>query len=243
MKTMNIQLPSFGGFYDSIWYDSDNLCSELDYFEDNLEYGMHLDHIGDWGVSAQYEQDVCKAYTEYMQDQYRKLGIDITLKYECMTSPREYNFTTDKIYADMTWDGRKNLEGKLIVLMEKHKEQLSRIISRNHSSRDGFISFMDNTYDEWYERIAGMREESGDIDLYVGHLLAYLVMCENGWEHLYDLDEDAHYDVAEWRGIDMYMYLEPQSDEAKEEYEKYLAKVEYKHMLERDQLSFNFTYA
>ena len=243
MKTMNIQLPSFGGFYDSIWYDSENEYWEMKNMEDNLEVPFDFQHLDDWGTSARYYEDVCKAYTEYMNEQYRKLGLDITLKYECMTSPREYNFTTDKIYADMSWDGRKNLEGKLIALMEKHKEQLSRIISRNHSSRDGFISFMDDTYDELYGRIAGMREESGDIDLYVGYLLAYLVMCENGWEHLYDLDEDAHYDVAEWRGIDMYNYLEPQTDEAKEEYDKYLAKVEYKHMLERDQLSINFEVA
>lgn len=240
---MNIQLPSFGGFYDSIWYDSENEYWEMKNMEDNLEVPFDFQHLDDWGTSARYYQDVCKAYTEYMSEQYRKLGLDITMKYECMTSPREYNFTTDKIYADMSWDGRKNLEGKLIVLMEKHKEQLSRIICLNHSSRDGFISFMDDTYDEWYGRIAGMREESGDIDLYVGYLLAYLVMCENGWEHLYDLDEDAHYDVAELRGIDMYNYLEPQTDEAKEEYDKYLAKVEYKHMLERDQLSINFEVA
>jgi hypothetical protein len=41
----------------------------------------------------------------------------------------------------------------------------------------------------------------------------------------------------------MYNYLEPQTDEAKQEYDQYLAKVEYKHMLERDQLSINFEVA
>ena len=102
---------------------------------------------------------------------------------------------------------------------------------------------MDNTYDEWYYRIAGMSEDSGDIDLYVSYLLTYLVMCENNFEDLHDMDEDAYMWVSDWRGIVPCCYLEPQSDEAKEEYNAYLEKVEYKRMLERDQLSIDFQLA
>ena len=45
MKTMNIQLPSFGGFYESLWRNSDTEYWELKEMDDNLEYGMHLEHL------------------------------------------------------------------------------------------------------------------------------------------------------------------------------------------------------
>ncbi len=68
-------------------------------------------------------------------------------------------------------------------------------------------------------------------------------MCENGFDDLHDLDESAYMEVTDWKGIYPTSYLEPQTDEAKEEWAQYEQKVEYRRMLERDQLSINFTYA
>ena len=138
MKTINIQLPSFGGFYESLWRNSDTEYCEVREFENNLEFGTKLEHLDDWGLSADYEKDICKAYVEYVGIKLCELLDDkVKLVYDCMTSPRFYNFTTDKIFADLSWDEDYNISGALLVLMEKHKDKLSELIHRYHTSCDG----------------------------------------------------------------------------------------------------------
>ena len=112
MKTINIQLPSFGGFYESLWRNSDTEYWELKEMDDNLEFGMHLEHLDDWGISSTYQTDVCKAYTEFMRDKLRELGLNIDLQYEAMTSPSYYNFETDKM------EDEYNKDGELLTLDE-----------------------------------------------------------------------------------------------------------------------------
>lgn len=242
MKTINIQLPSFGGFYESLWRNSDTEYWELKEMDDNLEFGMHLEHLDDWGISSTYQTDVCKAYTEFMRDKLRELGLNIDLQYEAMTSPSYYNFETDKIWADLTYTGNE-LRYKLLALMRAHEVHLTNLIARYHTSCDGFWSWMDNDYHDWYRRIARWDKDSDRFGLYVSYLLTYIVMCENGFDDLHDLDESAYMEVTDWKGIYPTSYLEPQTDEAKEEWAQYEQKVEYRRMLERDQLSINFDIA
>ena len=242
MKTTNISLPTFGGFYCSRWYDSDNLNYELQEFEGNLEHGCTLEHLDDWGVSNDYFTDICKAYTERIQEMLQDMGLQIRLNYRKMWSPREYNFKTDRIYADISWDDDYDLSGHLQVFMDKYRNKLTDLIHKCHTSCYGFESWMDNDFESWYTRMGQVGMEYND-DIYLSYLLAYLLMCDQQVDGLHEIDEICYGYITEWTGIWLGAYLEPQSDEAKEEYEKYLAKVEYKHMLERDQLSFNFTYA
>ena len=239
MKTINILLPSFGGFYESMWLNCDTEYYALQEFDNNLLFDTHLEHISDWGISDNFKRDVCKAYTECMCDKFRDLGLDVQLNYETMTSPSYYNFETDKVWADLTYTGNE-LRYKLLALMRAHEVHLTNLIARYHTSCDGFWSWMDNDYHDWYRRIARWDKDSDRFGLYVSYLLTYLVLCHNNFKSLHDLDEDIYMDISEWKGICPEAYLEPQSDEAREEYDAYLAKVEYKRMLERDQMSIDF---
>lgn len=68
------------------------------------------------------------------------------ITFESMDSPREYNFTTDRVYANIP----------LVVMRlfmrqskaEKHAT-LSSVLADRHTSRDGFASFYSNRLPEW----------------------------------------------------------------------------------------------
>lgn len=63
--------------------------------------------------------------------------------FESMDSPREYNFTTDRVFATVP----------LSVMESLHKSidagELATIVSERHSSRSGFISFYSNNLEKW----------------------------------------------------------------------------------------------
>ena len=64
--------------------------------------------------------------------------------------------------------------------MDENKEWLTERIKKDWSSRDGFFSFMDNTYEGWYEEL-----QSDDADeRYIGVMIGYIMYCAN--EDIYD---------------------------------------------------------
>ena len=87
------------------------------------------------------EVEYCKEYTEA----FSKL-IGIPLKFNDMTSPREYNFMTDRIFAEIS-------EADVEKLKEIVDPIAIRLYVRNHfTSYDGFSSFYDNDYDRWLKQ-------------------------------------------------------------------------------------------
>lgn len=151
---LKIQIP-FSGFYNSS--HEGIFDSELEYELDNLaqEYGA--------------DNDVCIAYSEAFNDaiQWRKVftdyareyveafndvvecetGLKLALEFDELTSPREYNFETDKIFAFISPESVNDLF-EIVT-----KENLQKIISERHTSRSGFISFYSNDLKEWPENV------------------------------------------------------------------------------------------
>ena len=71
-----------------------------------------------------------------------------TLKaeYNLLTSPREYNFETDRIFIDI----EKNHAIDFIkYIIKNYKKELEKKIKDRFTSRDGFISFYKNSLDLW----------------------------------------------------------------------------------------------
>lgn len=72
----------------------------------------------------------------------------LSLKFAAMDSPKEYNFSTDAIYADIP----ESVIAKLWVISEAdNHESLTATAKRRHSSRDGFISFYNRDWRQWGE--------------------------------------------------------------------------------------------
>lgn len=145
--SVKIELP-FGGFYESI-HDSN--------IDDAIEGGFNYDYdlqdekeITEEVSDSIFMADVdwqsirieyCEAYTNAFADKY-----GLTLTFDEMTSPREYNFATDRIFCQVP---RTQIDD-IRKSVEKHKDW-QQYIKDNFTSYDGFWSNYenDNTHDDW----------------------------------------------------------------------------------------------
>lgn len=163
---MQIQVPFFPGFYESILSqaldnavtcEAENLSereSSQEYYPD--EYWpepLRLDHSDLWQAvdyRAAYEQmaaDWCSALDDWLSDTIDTKPGSFT--YESMDSPRYYNFMTDRVYITASLELMQRLYDQC------DKTRLSDIIKSRHTSRSGFISHYSNSLPEWQEKPLG----------------------------------------------------------------------------------------
>ena len=144
---VKIELP-FSGFYNSI-HDGEIEQAVQDGFNWNHETGEEAeitDEISDaicssdvdWG---EIQREYCEAFTEAFGYKF-----NLTLTFDEMTSPKEYNFKTDRIFCKVP---RKQID-KLRKDVEAH-EKYPQYIKDNFTSYDGFWSNYENDYqhEEW----------------------------------------------------------------------------------------------
>ena len=134
MKKYEVLLNFFSGFYESIhsgvfdneeeWIIEDNPGHDYDDFK------FKTDEVG-----------YCKNYVNAISSE-----IELKMEFMELTSPREYNFTTDKISVWITTKELKKISSAL------NSEALKDIIKRRFTSRDGFMSYYSNDIEEWKEK-------------------------------------------------------------------------------------------
>lgn len=79
----------------------------------------------------------------YKVEPYRRATVG--MRFEAVISPREYNFTTDRLFVDLPVSFMRSLYAEL----KRDKKTLAETIKARHSSQDGFISFYANDLDSW----------------------------------------------------------------------------------------------
>lgn len=190
-KYLDIRIP-FCGFYES---EASYIIDEE--IERSFDYeGTGVSEIPDdfWDYWTSGNRKVSKAFceayvpmfSEYFED---TTEIKLPLKFVEMTSPKFYNYETDKIYCSIHIDD-------VIQLRKKVEESsLREVINERHSHRSGFISFYSNCLNEgeWSKPV----EEWDEIQLET-LLLAHL--RQNGIEFIdywslfndYGMNEQAH---------------------------------------------------
>lgn len=152
-----VQIP-FAGLYNSIWeQELDSVHErEAEYFaderqaEDCVPEALRLDEstvndllhrAADWSVA---HLAIARAYTESFADAFdHKVFPDLALEFEGMRSPREYNFTTDRLFA---WADVDALRALLESIDHKAMDAVAR---ERHTSRSGFISSYDADWTSW----------------------------------------------------------------------------------------------
>lgn len=154
METRSIQLP-FCGFYES---EASRLIDRE--IEDAFDYseGGGLSHVpNETWYKTPYAIDykaiqlaLVKAYVDAFADQYKdETGIDLTPHFEEMTSPREYNFETDRVFVSVP----VSVVNALFTESEKDNHvKLAEEIKDNCTSYDGFISFYSNNPGDWLRK-------------------------------------------------------------------------------------------
>lgn len=162
MKTNNklvLNIPCFQGFYDSILYDSQYEYETINDIAAD-EHRDYDDYIFD---KETYMNDICKAYTKEYADYLSSIISDAEFSH--FTSPREYNFETDMLYANITF--KNGWKEYLLGWIENNKATLTERIKHDWTSYDGFVSFVPTDLEIWKQKLI---EE--DV-LYVTYLVYY----------------------------------------------------------------------
>ena len=156
-----------GTDYESYWPEA--LRLDADEYGDILmrvsSYDIAYRKVSEWYVSAidhllgetlgYSVKDTRKRWTwneetktsTYIDEEYSRPSIRAT--FESMDSPREYNFTTDRLYANIPLAMMHLLFRKSRA--ENH-ETLAAVIAERFTSRDGFISHYRRHLADWLEK-------------------------------------------------------------------------------------------
>jgi len=225
---VNIELPFFPGFYESDLENSDTpywaIKEELQYYREECdtpckeltEDDLDFDYKG-------YEEEVRNAWVDGFRE--RMPEIVSSLEGVEMTSPRYYNFETDRLWADV--ELRDDWMDEMRHFIASNYDWLKERIHEDWTSYDGFMSFMENDVDKWEEHL--FQEQDGR---YISTMIGYMMYRENK-EIRNDLVMDALEDVY----AGSYVFL---TDEGKEKVEKGIEDGSVK-VYDPDQLAIPFT--
>ena len=155
MNKLESTIP-FDGFYESfisadiehqigqqIEWDSDTF--DLNEDEQQILWDSYL------SVNRSYfYNQIAEDYTNFYIDALNERLEGFTLKatYKFFTSPREYNFSTDRIFIEI----EKNHAIDFIkYIIKNYKKELEEKIKQRFTSRSGFISSYKNSLDLWID--------------------------------------------------------------------------------------------
>lgn len=175
--TLSAALPWFPGFYNSILDDLMDRTIESEMEHTGETYEQIMDRFSPEIARAALAKGWVKAFCN---------ETSIPLEFEEMVSPREYNFTTDRLFVRIPVDAIEK------IAAEMDDKILRETIRKNHSSYDGFISFYANDLDdpEWQKPV---REWDAN---QLGTLLEAKLLQD---EHDQDYLEDSIYsDLTLW---------------------------------------------
>lgn len=147
----------FYGFYYSRYSDELDHQEEsfAEYYAENEDTNpdglLEKEHVADafWRFTnySDGHKLVARDYVDFFNDKFKEVfDIDLGLRFESLTSPKYYNFTTDRIFAYIDDEKAQELFDKL------DKDVLRNTIKDRFTSRDGFYSFYSNNIDDWVEK-------------------------------------------------------------------------------------------
>jgi len=153
MKKLESTIP-FDGFYNScisddiehqigqqIEWDSDTF--DLNEDEQQILWDNYLS-INRSYFYNQIAEDYTNLYIDALNE--RLEGFTLNAKFSLLTSPREYNFETDRIFIEIEENHAVDF---IKHIVKNYKKELEKKIQVRFTSRDGFISFYKNSIDLW----------------------------------------------------------------------------------------------
>lgn len=149
---------NFGGFYHS---------EHSETIENNIEvYGYEWEDVDYKNTYINY----CKAFLNRLSGE-----LDINLSFISLDSPREYNFTTDKIFCSISENDFNTLLNTYDFGILGNTKELYNYIEEHSKSRDGFTSF--------YSGYSAVKKEK---DIFLQYLFNYILQYESF--DFYDLE-------------------------------------------------------
>ena len=199
-KLVDAKLP-FGGFYGSVHSENldyalkqlttdDTGCHQLEYKDadgETVTPGETLwEHVDYSKVHLQYAQDYVQAFNAKFLEH---VGEELNAQFDELTSPREYNFATDRIFVKIPLKVVKALWAKV------DREALDKHIAAEYTSRSGFISHYANSLAAWLADKLVTQWDHNQIGTLLETVLGQAYTGEN-------LDSDIAEDLAEDGGLE-----------------------------------------
>lgn len=149
----------FPGFYESVLYNCDTLY--------NYEYGETPKGFF-WDFTsegfAKFQKETCEAWIDAMRDclNVNPIGLKIG-SYAGIRSPREYNFTTDKLKFGVEF----NLNELKRFCFKVRRDDFDKYLRKNWSSGPGFWSFVPNSVSLFESEYKSGEDKESLIDVMV----------------------------------------------------------------------------
>ena len=134
----------FSGFYETYW--SEYFCYDLEHENAAEAYPDKSDSELNDVVMAVYDTINHQATREAIASEYVHQFnhyYDTSLEFESLQSPREYNFTTDRIFCHISINEFKR------IYRACDKAKLAEYIKDKFTSYDGFASSYSNDLNDW----------------------------------------------------------------------------------------------
>ena len=143
-----IKLP-FSGFYESI----DNSL-----IDDELVSIAGVDSVEDLSTETYDDYNWPTVYKAYAKLYTSELATfinnneyisNISLEFKELDSPREYNFRTDYIYAEISTSDLRSLYNHVMHKYEPYKDKLIELVKESGTSRSGYAAMVSPDLDDW----------------------------------------------------------------------------------------------
>lgn len=175
----------FPGFYESILFNSDSeyYFNEMMNDEDqNITYELK-DFEG-------FQAEVSKKAADLLHNAIIfEDSIIQSIDFEGLSSPKYYNFETDKLILKVKLDQRK-LE---LYCFRQEKEAFDEYLKENFTSYDGFHSFIANNIKDFKDQYIEENKTDRTLDLMIEfYILQQFEKWENKDSYLMDLSEAAN---------------------------------------------------
>lgn len=148
MKTIqytNWSTQLFDGFYDSMLWSSDSVFY-LSEGEPEPPAGFYYDlRDFDGYMKEVAEHAVNLIDSEFSTSWYNENKIIYGVRFLGISSPQYYNFTTDKLEMEVDVDYERLKK----FCLETNRKEFDEYLHENFTSCDGFISFVDNSVQEF----------------------------------------------------------------------------------------------
>ena len=140
-------LPVFNGFYNTLFENILDNATEFaidDYNEQNNTDLVYDDFNFDF-ITLQSE--ICKDAVIKIEEKLNEIGINCSVKYETLVSPKYYNFSNDSINIEINF----KKFSQVIEILEQNYDSFYQYIKDNYTSCSGFISSYSSYASDWME--------------------------------------------------------------------------------------------
>ena len=189
-------LPVFNGFYNTLFEDliDNSVDNAIEYHNEQNNTNLVYDDFNFDFASIQNE--ICKDAVSKVEDKLNEIGINCTINFETLVSPREYNFYNDSINIEINF----KKFSQVIEILEQNFDLFTQYIKDNYTSCSGFISSHSNHSSEWIEDLKNDAEnETHKVGAALDFILQeveeykdenlYFELCENYYEIDYTINE------------------------------------------------------